>query len=177
MDYPELSNELLLLRLLGPGDFDKLYKVASDPAIWAIHPSPDRYKREVFQVFFDGAVASESAYLVYDRKSNELIGSSRYYDFKPGESSIAIGYTFLATKVWGGYYNFSLKSLMLEYAFRFVDNVIFHIGAANIRSQKALLKLGAVKTRDLSFETDGKPTPHYEYVITREAWEQVKLRH
>ncbi|MET0241968.1 MAG: N-acetyltransferase, partial [Flavitalea sp.] len=62
MDYPELSNELLLLRLLGPGDFDKLYKVASDPAIWAIHPSPDRYKREVFQVFFDGAVASESAY-------------------------------------------------------------------------------------------------------------------
>jgi RimJ/RimL family protein N-acetyltransferase len=33
---------------------------------------------------------------------------------------------------------------MLDYAFQFVDKVIFHVGANNIRSQKAMEKLGAV---------------------------------
>ena len=35
---------------------------------------------------------------------------------------------------------------MLEHAFRFVDAVIFIIGAKNLRSQRAVAKLGAVLT-------------------------------
>jgi len=34
---------------------------------------------------------------------------------------------------------------MLGHVFAFVDTVIFHVGASNIRSQKAMEKLGAVK--------------------------------
>ncbi|HAB54580.1 MAG TPA: N-acetyltransferase, partial [Ignavibacteriales bacterium] len=44
---------------------------------------------------------------------------------------------------WGTTYNRALKNLMLNYAFKFVEKVIFYIGVKNIRSQKAIEKLGA----------------------------------
>ncbi|MFN5795437.1 MAG: GNAT family N-acetyltransferase, partial [Bacteroidota bacterium] len=60
------------------------------------------------------------------------------------EKSIAIGYTFLAKKFWGGFINSSLKKLMIKYAFDSVDKIYFHVGSQNIRSQKAIEKLGAL---------------------------------
>ena len=140
-----LEDHLVRIIPLKEDDFDELFAVASDPLIWEQHPSRDRYKKEVFQIYFDSAVQSGSAFLFYEKATNELMGSSRYYDYNPEQSRIAIGYTFLARKYWGGEYNRSIKKLMLEYAFRFVDSVIFHIGPTNLRSQKAILKLGARK--------------------------------
>ena len=140
-----LEDHLVRIVPLKENDFDKLFALASDPLIWEQHPSRDRYKKEIFQIYFDGAVQSGSAFLFYEKATNELMGSSRYYDYNPEQSRIAIGYTFLARKYWGGEYNRSIKKLMLDYAFRFVDSVIFHIGPTNLRSQKAILKLGARK--------------------------------
>ena len=54
-----------------------------------------------------------------------------------------IGWTFLERAFWGGAYNAELKSLMLDHAFRFVDRVVFVVGEDNLRSQKALEKIGA----------------------------------
>ena len=161
-----LEDHIVSIIPLKENDFNELFSVASDPLIWEQHPSSDRYKKEVFQIYFDSAVQSGSAFLLYDKVTNELIGSSRYYDYNPEESKIAIGFTFLARKFWGGEYNRSVKKLMLDYAFRFVDSVVFHIGPSNIRSQKAILKIGAKKTGEVLY--DGKP--HFEYEIKREGW-------
>jgi len=140
-----LENESVRLVPLEEKDFDRLFKVAADPLIWEQHPSKDRYKKEVFQSYFDSAVSSGSAFLIFEKATGQLIGSSRYYDHNPDLSRIAIGYTFLAKEFWGGKYNAAIKKLMLDYAFQFVDSVIFHIGPTNIRSQQAILKLGAKK--------------------------------
>jgi hypothetical protein len=43
-----LENEKYQLIPLQQGDFEALYKVASDPKVWEQHPNKDRYKREVF---------------------------------------------------------------------------------------------------------------------------------
>jgi RimJ/RimL family protein N-acetyltransferase len=147
-----LEDELVKLVPLQATDFDRLFKVASDPLIWEQHPSRDRYKKEVFQIYFDSAVSSGSAFLIFDKKTNILIGSSRFYDYDGEGSSIAIGYTFLAKEYWGGKYNRSVKKLMLDYAFQFVDAVIFHIGPSNIRSQKAIMKIGANKIGEMLYE-------------------------
>ena len=140
-----LEDDLVRLEPLGQNDLERLFKVAADPLIWEQHPSKDRYKREVFQSYFDSAVSSGSAFLIFEKVTGQIIGSTRYYDHNPALSRIAIGYTFLAKEFWGGRYNAAIKKLMLDYAFRFVDSVIFHIGPANIRSQQAILKLGAKK--------------------------------
>ena len=142
---PSLQNEFVKLVPLKETDFDILYKVASDPLIWEQHPTKNRWKREVFENFFVGAIESKGALLIYDSKTNEVIGSSRFYGFDEAKSEISIGYTFYARTHWGGKYNPSAKALMMQHAFQFVKNIIFHIGAKNIRSQKAIEKIGAVK--------------------------------
>lgn len=140
-----LFNDLVKLIPLEKGDFERLYQVASDPLIWEQHPNKNRYQREIFQVFFEGAIQSGGAFLIFNNQTGQLIGSSRYCAYKSDTSTISIGYTFLSRDHWGSTFNPALKRLMLEYAFRFVDNVIFHIGSKNIRSQKAIEKLGAIK--------------------------------
>lgn len=142
---PILQNEIVKLVPIKETDFEVLYKVASDPLIWEQHPNKNRWQREVFQNFFKGAIESKGAFLIYDAKTNEPIGSSRFYDLDSEKSTVAIGYTFYARSHWGGKYNPSAKQLMMQHAFQFVDNIIFHIGAKNIRSQKAIEKIGAIK--------------------------------
>ena len=142
---PTLQNQFVKLVPLKEEDFETLYKVASDPFIWEQHPNKNRWKKEVFQVFFQGALESKGAFVIYDAQTNQAIGSSRFYDFDKEKSQVSIGYTFFARSHWGGKYNPAAKQLMMAHAFQFVDEVIFHIGAQNIRSQKAIEKLGALK--------------------------------
>lgn len=142
---PVLENDFLRLTPLEDKDFDELYAVAADPLIWEQHPNKDRWKREVFENFFKGAIESKGAFKIIDKKNNAVIGSSRFYKTGKDNSEIAIGYTFFARSYWGGKYNPSVKKLMLDHVLQFVDYVLFHIGALNIRSQKAIERLGAVK--------------------------------
>src|SRR5271156_1901775 len=92
---PTLKGELLELRPLGAGDFDRLYAVAADPLIWEQHPSPDRCKEDVFQVFFREALESGGAFIAIDSKDGRVIGSSRYHGYDGERSEIEIGWTFL----------------------------------------------------------------------------------
>jgi RimJ/RimL family protein N-acetyltransferase len=165
-----LANELVRLEPIKKDDFERLFVLASDPLIWEVHPSKDRYKKEVFREYFDGAVASGGAFVVFDQVSDTPIGSSRFYALQPDYSSVAIGYTFLARNYWGGKYNKALKKVMIDYAFQFVPVVLFHIGSTNYRSQQAILKLGATKSKELKFESGGVMQPHFEYEIVRSKW-------
>jgi len=118
---------------------------ASDPLIWEQHPESDRYKEEVFKVFFREALESGGAFVVIDKQNQQIIGSTRYYGYDLEKSEIEIGWTFLTRKYWGGRYNREMKQLMLAHAFRFVENVVFFVGEKNLRSQKAMEKIGAIR--------------------------------
>ena len=141
---PYLRGDLIEVRPLRADDWDNLFAVASDPLIWEQHPARNRYKEEVFQVFFREALESRGAFVVIDRRTQEIIGSSRYCRYEPEKREIEIGWTFLARSHWGGKFNGELKRLMLDHAFRFVDSVVFIIGSTNFRSQKAVEKIGGV---------------------------------
>lgn len=142
---PILEGELLRLRPLRPDDYDALFAVASDRLIWEQHPVPDRYQAEVFRGFFQEAMESGGAFVVIDKKNGKIIGSSRYLGYDEGRSEIEIGFTFLDRAYWGGVYNREMKDLMLGHAFRFVRHVVFLVGPANWRSQKAMEKIGGVR--------------------------------
>jgi RimJ/RimL family protein N-acetyltransferase len=150
---PSLKGELVSLRPLRPDDFDALYGVASDPLIWEQHPSSDRYQLGVFQGFFREALASGGALLVQDAGTEQVIGSSRYHGFNAARSEIEIGWSFLARSHWGGRHNGEKKRFMLDHAFRFVENVVFLIGSQNVRSRRAVEKIGAVLIGSRANET------------------------
>jgi len=142
---PMLKGELLWLRPLRTEDYDELYAVASDPLIWEQHPNSDRWKEEVFKEFFRGALESGGAFVAIDSKSGRVIGSTRYHGYDKENSEIEIGWTFLARSHWGGAYNGEMKRLMLRHAFQFVNNVVLLVGPNNLRSQKAVEKIGGVR--------------------------------
>lgn len=150
---PTLEGRLLRLLPLQPEDWDRLYAVGSDPLIWELHPQRDRYKEEIFRVFFREALESGGAFIVIDRKDGSVIGSSRYFGYDELKSEIEIGWTFLARSHWGGVYNGEMKQLMLHHAFKFVNSVIFKVGPQNWRSQRALEKIGAVRIGSVTDNT------------------------
>jgi RimJ/RimL family protein N-acetyltransferase len=160
---PTLQGELLVLRPLRPEDFDDLYAVASDPLIWEQHPVPDRYRQDVFKEFFREALESGGALIALDVKDGKVIGSSRFHGYTAEENEIEIGWTFLARSHWGGAHNREMKQLMLRHAFRFVDRVIFLVGPQNLRSQKALEKIGAVRAGS---RLDSRGQNSFVYQIT-----------
>jgi RimJ/RimL family protein N-acetyltransferase len=139
---PVLEGELLELRPLREEDFAALYAVASDPLIWEQHPASDRYQEDVFKRFFRDAMDSGGALIAFDRATGQVIGSSRYHGYDSERSEIEIGWTFLDRRFWGGKFNREMKHLMLQHAFQFVDSVIFVVGPKNMRSQRALEKIG-----------------------------------
>jgi N-acetyltransferase len=165
---PNLKGELIELRPLAPEDWDDLFAVASDPLIWEQHPESDRYKAEVFRVFFREALECGGAFAIVDKNSQQIIGSTRFYGYESEKSEIEIGWTFLARKYWGGRYNRELKQLMLNHAFQFVESVIFYVGENNIRSQKATEKVGGVRNGMVK-KTYGNrpPSLNVRYVIKR----------
>src|SRR5690348_18453942 len=102
---PTLTGNLIEVRPLKKDDFAALFEAASDPLIWEQHPESDRYKREIFQRYFDGAIQSKGAFAVIERVSGRIIGSSRYHILNPAEREVEIGFTFLDSAFWRGSYN------------------------------------------------------------------------
>lgn len=139
---PTLRGPNITVRPVCPDDWDALFSVASNPDIWRQHPEPERCRESVFRRFFDGAVASGAAFVFEGNETGKLIGSSRYHEFKSAEREVEIGWTFLACEYWGGSYNAEIKQLMLDHAFRYVDTVVFWVGEDNMRSRRAMEKIG-----------------------------------
>jgi len=143
---PTLRGDLVELRPLRPDDWDAVYTAASDPLIWAQHPESDRYQPDVFRRYFDGGIDSGGAFVVLDRRTGAVIGSTRYSGYDEAGGVVEIGWTFLTRDYWGGSYNREMKRLLVEHALRFVPRVIFSVGKTNLRSQRAMEKIGGVRT-------------------------------
>lgn len=163
---PNLQDRLVSLRPLRESDFMALYAVASDHLIWEQHPARNRYLEPVFREFFDGAIASLGALVVLDQSTQTIIGTSRYAGYSPAASEVEIGWTFLSRTHWGGSYNTAIKALMLRHAFGAVESVVFRVGENNLRSQRAVQKLGA--TREAVASTGGAPAVCFR--LTRTAY-------
>jgi len=168
---PLLEDEIIKARPLTADDFETLYAIASDPQIWANHPNKNRYQRTVFQTFFEGAMKSGGAYIIFDKRTGDAIGGTRFYDWDSVKKTVLIGYTFYARKYWGTGVNHRMKRLMMQYAFQFAERVIFHIGASNIPSQKSIEKLGASKIGEQEVKYFGEePRLNFVYEIRKDAF-------
>lgn len=170
---PILENDLVQLIPLKESDFEEVFQVASDPKVWEQHPNKNRFEREVFQNFFQGAMQSGGAFKILDKRTQEIAGSTRFYDYKPEESSIHIGYTFYGTKFWGTGMNHVVKRMMLDYIFQFVDTVLFHVGAENERSKIAMTRLGADLIDEIEVAYFGEPSrKNVVFQIKKEDWQR-----
>lgn len=169
---PTLEGDRVTVRPITLADWPSMFAAASDPEIWKQHPAPDRYKEDVFRQYFDGAIQSGSAFTFIDRESGKVVGSSRYHGLDSTAREIEIGWTFLARDYWGGSYNSEIKRLMLDHAFLFVDTVIFWVGETNLRSRRAMEKIGGVLRDGVHFREIGAEQPDVIYEIHKALWKR-----
>jgi RimJ/RimL family protein N-acetyltransferase len=166
---PTLRGDRITLRPLRAEDHPALHAAASDPAIWAQHPEPNRHESAPFARYFAGALASGGSLVVVDHADGRLVGASRFYDWQPAAATVVIGFTFLARSHWGGATNGEMKRLMLAHAFRWARTVWFHVGPDNLRSQRALERIGARLDHEVPVTTGGKPDRRLVFRIDRPA--------
>ena len=138
---PVLLGATLRVRPINADEFEALYAVASDPLLWEQHPARRRFERPVFEQWFADALV-QHALVVEELTTRRVIGSSRYYHWDSALREVAIGFTFIGRDHWGGTTNAELKRVMLDLAFRYADTVWFHVAPENMRSRKAVEKIG-----------------------------------
>jgi RimJ/RimL family protein N-acetyltransferase len=153
---PHLVGELIELRPLREADWEPLFQIAADSLLWKQHPNHNRHEADVFRKFFNEAIHSGGALVAIDRRAQRIIGSSRFSWYDTKQLTIEIGWTFLARDCWGGRHNGEMKRLMLQHAFTFARRVVFVIGPDNVRSRRAIERLGAVLTPDREKGTDAE---------------------
>lgn len=167
---PTLKGRLVELRPLRAEHYQELYAVAADPLIWVQHPRPGRYQEREFKAFFNESLESAGALVSTDLHTGDIIGSSRFHTYHENRRQVEIGWTFLARSHWGGAYNGEMKQLMLRHAFGFVDRVVFLVGRQNLRSQRAIEKIGGVRT-GASSDADGNDS--FVYELTASAYAEI----
>ena len=175
---PTLETERLVIRPLTEADREAVFAVASDPMVWEQHPIHDRWRREVFDAFFDEGLASGGALAIVRKSDERIVGSSRYDRFDPEEGGVVeIGWTYLDRSCWGKGINPEMKRAMLAHAFVSVATVEFRVGDTNYRSRNALEAIGAVRTDRYELgKYQGKRVVHLVYEITRDSFASGPLQ-
>jgi len=162
-----LENETFLIRALEDTDLENLYAAANDPLLWEQHPA-SRYKRDVFEKFFQESLDTGGALVIIDKSLGVIVGSSRFNLIPGREKEIEIGWSFLMRKYWGGKYNASFKNLMMQHAFKTMDAVLYYVDFENIRSKMAMQKLGArLLEGDEYLKFKKQEKDHYIFIIEK----------
>jgi RimJ/RimL family protein N-acetyltransferase len=147
---PTLRGRLVSMRPVELDDWDALWQVGCNRQVWEGLPHLELHLEEQFRNYFERGLGA--ALVVATREAGRVIGWSRFSSEFVGPGEIEIGWTFLGRAYWGGEYNSEMKQLMLAHAFRFVDRVIFRIRETNLRSRRAIEKIGAEQLL-------GRPSP------------------
>ena len=166
---PTLTGARVVLRPTTEADRAPLFAIASDRLIWEVHPAHDRWQKPVFDAFFDAGQESGGALTIQDKHSGAIIGASRYGIPDIERDEVEIGWTYIARAYWGGVYNREIKRLMLDYLHRFAGAATFMVGENNIRSRKAMEKIGGVLREGRHLRTmAGEEVAHVVYEIRRD---------
>jgi N-acetyltransferase len=115
------------------------------------------------------------AYVQLDANSDEVIGTTSFYEVTPATRAIAIGHTWLGARWWRTGCNTESKLLMLTHAFDGLGaaRVVWHTDINNTRSQDAIARLGAVREGELRkhrVRRDGSWRTTVQYAMTDDDW-------
>jgi len=184
MNIPPIENDRVSLTLLGLSNYKKLQEVANEKDLIAYSPSdissPEKLKNYV-QTAVDGFYHKTIIpFIIYDKQKQKFAGSTRIGHINWDNKTLHIGWTWIGREFQGSGLNTNMKFLMLQYAFETLafEKVEFRIDERNIRSRKAVEKLGAtlegILRRDVVLK-DGFRRNTCCYGILKDEWPTIKL--
>lgn len=147
-----LENERVVLRPLAIDDFDALLPYSiNEPTLWQYSltsaDSSDNLKKYINSALHKRAMNDSYPFIVFDKKTQKIAGSTRFYDYQKIHNTIQLGYTWYGAEFWGTGLNKNCKKLLLTYAFDTIGihRVEFRADFNNKRSIAAMKKLGCVE--------------------------------
>lgn len=193
INFTKLHGSIVYLKELALEHIPVLKKLAKDERLWEFTKTliiDDTYDQQ-FKKYIDAALLPESdpsfsagaqkTFLIFNVADDSIIGMTRFYGIDEKQKRLDIGYTWYTPAVWGRLHNKECKLLLLQYVFEVLDfnRVGFHVAHQNIRSQKAVEKIGGVKEgvlRNHSLRNDGSIRHTVLFSIIKEEWPQTKNR-
>lgn len=184
MEFIALENEIVKLKPLELNDLSGILEAASYPEIWS-HMSTAIEKMVDVNNFVENALLmrrnkTEFPFVIVDKKTGEIIGSTRFMDIDDTHQRVEIGTTWLTPAYWRTAINTNCKYLLLQYCFEtlHLQRVQIKTDHENSQSQKAIERIGATKEgvlRNHMIRKDGTTRHTVMYSITLEEWPQVKI--
>ncbi len=181
-----LEGEHVRLEPLSPAHEEGLIAAASDGELWnstvTIVPSSPAKMIDYIQAALHGqATGKELPFVVTRKSTNQVVGTTRFYEIRPHDRAVAIGYTWLAKSAQRTAVNTESKLLMLAHAF---DNwrcnrVELITDVLNQQSRAAILRLGATQEgilRKHLILPSGRIRDSVIFSIIAEEWAEVKSR-
>ena len=191
IDTAKLKGRFVYLKALKPEHIPVLKVLAKDERLWEFTKTLliDETFNEQFEKYIDVAfnpngdgsysVGLQKTFVIFRVSDDSIIGMTRFYGIDEKQKRLDIGYTWYIPEVWGLVYNKECKFLLLQYAFEILkyNRVGFHVAHQNIRSQKAVEKIGGVKEgilRNHSYRADGSIRHTVLFSIVKDEWPEKK---
>jgi len=128
----------------------------------------------------DSEIGNCYPFLIIDKRTNKVAGSTRYGNINVSSEKCEIGWTWYGKDFQGTGLNKSCKYELLKFGFENIKlrRIQFSADTENIRSQKAIKKLGAKKEgifKNNYIDASGKSKDDIYFSIIKQEWDATKI--
>jgi len=178
-----LEDDYVALEPLQRDHIAGLEAAAADGELWNLWftsaPAPGKMGEYVDKALTGHQAGVMLPFVVREKRSGEIVGTTRFYDYADDPRRAAIGYTWYAKRWQKSHVNTACKRLLLKHAFETLGCVAveFHTDHRNQDSQRAIERLGAVREgvlRNHKRRPDGSLRDTVCYSILDREWADVE---
>jgi len=178
-----LENERSKLEPLTEVHYEHLLPIAMHKELWEFTGAKVKNEAD-FRKYFDTALVERKSgrsypFAIFDKQQNQYAGCTRYANISFPDKRLEIGWTWYHPALQRSGINKATKILLLSFGFDQLNlnRIELKTSLLNLKSQGAMLKIGAVKEgvlRRHSINEDGlvRDTVYFSFIATE--WSQVK---
>jgi RimJ/RimL family protein N-acetyltransferase len=183
IDISILEGDTIALLPLDASHQDALLTAAKDGILWELWytsvPSSATINNYLDKALAEKENGQAYPFVVFHKKTKQIIGCTRYYNLQPEHRRLEIGYTWYAKSYQRTRVNTECKYLLLQYAFEIKHCIAvqFMTDWHNIASRNAIARLGAHQDgllRNHRLNSDGSYRDSVVFSITENEWSGVK---
>jgi len=163
---------------------DQLCRIGLDADLWKLTTNeirtPDDMQNYIATALKDQSAGSSLPFVIIEKKTSTVVGSTRYHSFNEANRRVVIGHTWIALDWQRTFVNTEIKYLMLKYAFEDLNcrRVEFIVNSINDRSRRALVRIGAKQEavlRNYSIGKVGESCDVALFSIIDVEWQRIKI--
>jgi RimJ/RimL family protein N-acetyltransferase len=178
-----LEDDAVRLEPLEEKHFSELLPIAMNRELWQF-TAAKIYSEADFRKYFDTALEEKRnkksyPFAQYNKLQIQFAGSTRFANIEFKHKKAEIGWTWIAPSLQGTGFNKHCKFLLLRFGFEklFLNRIELKTNSLNLKSQKAMLKIGAVKEgvlRKNIISDDGTTRDSMYFSFLQEEWPELK---